>query len=163
MFEAKPSNRHSSFFALHSSLQNQNIIIDRLIAVYHDENGEVKTADFKVSDAFIEIGSKISKIVINDSINFKVSIQGGIVEYAEGSQKCALHVDGEYLLIPSTCSEIVYEYVGLCRTLVYNGTMDEFKKIKGVDEVVLRFYYINCSDGIINESVDDSEEEKKEF
>ena len=139
--------------------------IPSILELEYYQNGEVKTADFKVLDAFINIDDKISKIVINDSINFHVSIVAGIVEYAEGSKKCALHVnsDGGYLLIPSTCNEIIYEYVGFCRNLVYNGTMDEFKKIKGVDEVVLRFYYIECSDGIIHESVDNSEEEKKEF
>jgi hypothetical protein len=138
--------------------------IPSVLELEYYQNGEIKKEDFTISDMLIYIDSAIKKLVVNDSVKLQGSIPSGSVEYAEGSKVCSLNLvpyEG-YLWIPSTCTEITYDYIG-GRNLVYDGTMEEFRNIKGVDEVVLQFFVTQCNDGIVHDSMSNPEEEKKEF
>ena len=86
--------------------------------------------------------------------------------YSEGTKICVVPYEygllaGESLSIPSTCEE----FVVACKnhpdhiTINYNGTMENFKNIKGATEFISwmsdagKNFQIVCTDGTISTSI----------
>jgi hypothetical protein len=95
---------------------------------------------------------------INFSIKVDTGVKVGNLIYAEGMEICGTSM-GIYpvygVYIPSTCEEIVWES-HMCHdgiTIHYNGTIADFRNIKGANEWISWmdtaeiFFQIVCTDG----------------
>ena len=148
-----------------------SIEIPSEVEIKYYENRELKTDKFKVQSFTLEIevvfDSNVSmppatyyikRLVISDtySVNFSDfwAISSYELEYKEGTKRCAFNNVSCALIIPSSCEEIYgqlgcpYEYIK------YNGTKEDFKKIKGVDELLsyTKGENVICNDGLFYEN-----------
>jgi hypothetical protein len=146
-------------------IKEVSIIVPQTVVLQYYENRELKSGEFTVSALRLkDINTRswhsdyIATLEINFSIKVDTHVKVGNLIYAEGMEICetsmGIHpVYGVY--IPSTCEEIVWESDiypdGI--TIHYNGTIADFRNIKGANEWISlmdtaeKFFQIVCTDG----------------
>ena len=152
--------------------KNVEIIVPTLLLQYY-ENRELKSGEFTVAEVTLdEIRGeskwfdRIHTLTTNVSPNLNNSMKVYNLVYAEGTKICVFPYEndcfvGESFSIPSTCEE----FVVACKnhpdhiTINYNGTMENFKNIKGATEFISwmsdagKDCQIVCTDGTISTSI----------
>ena len=150
--------------------KNVEIILPETLLLQYYENRELKSGEFAVAEFTLDSihgeskwFDRIYTLTTNVSPNFNHGIKVYNLVYSEGTKICVVPYEygllaGESLSIPSTCEE----FVVACKnhpdhiTINYNGTMENFKNIKGATEFISwmsdagKECQIVCTDGTIN-------------
>ena len=150
--------------------KNVEIIVPETLLLQYYENRELKSGEFAVAEFTLDSihgeskwFDRIDTLTTNVSPNFNHGIKVYNLVYSEGTKICVVPYEygllaGESLSIPSTCEE----FVVACKnhpdhiTINYNGTMENFKNIKGATEFISwmsdagKDCQIVCTDGTIN-------------
>ena len=146
------------------------IIVPESLTLQYYENKVLKTGEFQVAQLRIKDicgqGDKlihtIGELTINVPITIDIEKTVKDFKYAEGAKICLVPksvVVVSSISIPSTCEEIDsnIEIDGL--TINYNGTMTEFRNIKGAEDLISHYeniekaFQIVCNDGTISPSI----------
>jgi hypothetical protein len=136
------------------------IIFPESVTLQYYQNRELKTGEFKITNIFASYFNHNYEYKLIIKTNFHIESDNfllGIV-YVEGTKVCEIR-DYDLYYIPSTCEEIYtnLELDGL--TINYNGTMTEFRNIKGAEDLISHWeniekaFQIVCTDGTISLSV----------
>ena len=152
--------------------KNVEIIVPETLLLQYYENRELKSGEFTVAEVTLDHMQGESKwfdiihtLTTNVSPHLKSSMKVYNLVYSEGTKICVFPYEhdcfvGESISIPSTCEE----FVVACKnhpdhiTINYNGTMENFKNIKGATEFLSwmsdagKNCQIVCTDGTINTS-----------
>lgn len=143
-------------------LPTTEISMPKTVVLNYYEDKELKSKEFTVEQTYIMYplnaegsemyGNKIEKLILGENVKVSEHFFAHEFIYAEGVKKCEFVPAGS-MSLPSTCEEIYgtldYEYF----YINYNGTKDNFYKIKGVNEM-LEFgknYTVICLDGEIKQ------------
>ena len=146
------------------------IIVPESLTLQYYENKVLKTGEFQVAQLRIKDicgqGDKlihtIGELTINAPITIDIEKTVSALKYAEGSKICLVP---EWLFVhssisfPSTCEEIDTNLDISILTINYNGTMTEFRNIKGAEDLISHYeniekaFQIVCNDGTISPSV----------
>jgi hypothetical protein len=146
------------------------IIVPESLTLQYYENRVLKTGEFQVAELRIKDicgqGDKlihtIGELTINAPITIDIEKTVNNLKYAEGSKICLVP---EWLSVhssisfPSTCEEIDTNLELDRLTINYNGTMAEFRNIKGAEALISHYeniekaFQIVCNDGTISPSV----------
>ena len=144
-------------------LPTTEISMPKTVVLSYYENKELKSKEFTIELTYLEhplnaegfetCGIKIEKLTIGENIKLSDCFFAYEFIYAEGVKKCEF-VGAGSMSLPSTCEEIYglldYQYI----YINYNGTKDNFYKIKGVNEMLelAEEYTVICSDGKITKT-----------
>lgn len=146
------------------------IIVPESLTLQYYENKVLKTGEFQVAELRIKDicgqGDKlihtIGELTINAPITIDLEKTTYDLKFAEGSKICLVP---EWLSVhssisfPSTCEEIDTNLELDRLTINYNGTMTEFRNIKGAEALISHYeniekaFQIVCNDGTISLSV----------
>ena len=150
--------------------KNVEIIVPETLLLQYYENRELKSGEFTVAEVTLDEIRGESKwvdkthiLTTNVSLNFNNGMSVSNLVYTEGTKICVFPYEydcyvGNSFSIPSTCEEFVVarqnhpDHI----TVNYNGTMENFKNIKGATEFISwmsdagKDCQIVCTDGTIN-------------
>lgn len=150
--------------------KNVEIIVPETLLLQYYENRELKSGEFTVAEVTLDEIRGESKwvdkthiLTTNVSLNFNNGMSVSNLVYTEGTKICVFPYEydcyvGNSISIPSTCEEFVVarqnhpDHI----TVNYNGTMENFKNIKGATEFISwmsdagKDCQIVCTDGTIN-------------
>lgn len=132
----------------------EHIVVPETIKIKYYENKELKEENFRIAGLYIKgpVGDKIYKLTLPNVILLGLDAYFINIEYKEGAEYCHLYW-AVNIYIPSTCKELVYTYHGHTEysEMHYNGTMEEFRKIKNAEDYINagKSTKIICTDGII--------------
>ena len=147
------------------------IIVPESLTLQYYENKVLKTGEFRVAELRIKdidghgkLIHTIGELIINAPMTIDTEKKVYELKFAEGAKIC-LVPEGVHVLstisIPSTCEEIDtnLELERDSLTINYNGTMAEFRNIKGAEDLISNLknigktFQIVCNDGTISPSV----------
>ena len=153
--------------------KNVEIIVPETLLLQYYENRELKSGEFTVAEVTLDGISgeskwfdKIYTLTTNVSPHLNNGMGVSNLVYTEGTKICVFPYEndcylGRSISIPSTCEE----FVVACKnhpdhiTVNYNGTMENFKNIKGASEFISwmsdagKNCQIVCTDGTISTSI----------
>ena len=153
--------------------KNVEIIVPETLLLQYYENRELKSGEFTVAEVTLDHIQGESKwfdriytLTTNVSPNLINGMKVYNLVYSEGTKICVFPYEygllaGESFSIPSTCEE----FVVACKnhpdhiTVNYNGTMENFKNIKGATEFISwmsdagKNFQIVCTDGTISTGI----------
>ena len=153
--------------------KNVEIIVPETLLLQYYENRELKSGELTVAEVTLDHiqgeskwFDRIDTLTTNVSINLNHGMKVYNLVYAEGTKICVVPYEygllaGESFSIPSTCEE----FVVACKnhpdhiTINYNGTIENFKNIKGATEFISwmsdagKNFQIVCTDGTISTSI----------
>ena len=150
--------------------KNVEIIVPETLLLQYYENRELKSGEFTVAEVTLdEIRGeskwvdKIHTLTTNVSLHLNNGMSVSNLVYTEGTKICVFPYEndcyvGGSISIPSTCEEFVVARQNHPDniTVNYNGTMENFKNIKGATEFISwmsdagKDCQIVCTDGTIN-------------
>ena len=154
--------------------KNVEIIVPETLLLQYYENRELKSGEFTVAEVTLDYIQGESKwldriATLTTNVPTHLNNAGMSVSnlvYTEGTKICVFPYENDYYVgksfsIPSTCEE----FVVACKnhpdhiTVNYNGTMENFKNIKGATEFISwmsdagKDCQIVCTDGTISTSI----------
>ena len=143
------------------------IIVPESLTLQYYENKVLKTGEFQVAKLRIKdidgqgkLINTIGELTINVPITLDCEKKIKDLKYAEGAKICLVHksmIVVSSISIPSTCEEIDTNLEEGGLTINYNGTIANFRNIKGAEELISnlkqngRTFQIVCTDGTITE------------
>ena len=157
----------------HVIAKNVEIIVPETLLLQYYENRELKSGEFTVAEVTLDHiqgeskwFDRISTLTTNVSPHLNNGMSISNLVYTEGTKICVFPYEndcyvGRSFSIPSTCEE----FVVACKnhpdhiTVNYNGTMENFKNIKGASEFISwmsdagKDCQIVCTDGTISTSI----------
>ena len=154
--------------------KNVEIIVPETLLLQYYENRELKSGEFTVAEVTLDHIQGESKWfdkihILTTNVSPHLNNAGMSVSnlvYTEGTKICVFPYENDCYVrtsfsIPSTCEE----FVVACKnhpdhiTVNYNGTMENFKTIKGATEFISwmsdagKDFQIVCTDGTISTSI----------